>query len=158
MAGRWWNVYAKPIRDALVTVITARKTADALSVAEIKAGLHANVARFPANGIYILPPGKRRTVDLNEGVSAGVTEELVYPAVCVKRGMTEADQLDGLGELVGLIHDAIENKVTLDNQAGVVTAYVDDVTEPEPHGEGTAQYLAVQVVFIAVQIFRTGVA
>lgn len=153
MAQRWWVLFARVIRDKVKDLIVARKTADGITVGEVVAGIHRDVKRFAASGIYILPPAMVADPLLTDAS----VDRYRLSVECVLKEYTEAQHLDRLGELVSLIVDALEANPTLDGVAGTQLARVSEVRDPVvPIGlQGNVPFLTIQEVVVTVDVVRT---
>lgn len=108
MTKTFWEIYAKPIRDKIVELIQARAQGDDVQVGEILAGLGRGHHSFKDSGIYVLPPGYR-PLDGNENTPTQAHEtELTFPVLVRCEAFTHEDYLEKIGELSGLVVDAIE--------------------------------------------------
>lgn len=154
MPSKFWPTYNKAIRDAIITVINTRKGADAITVAEGPiAGLHRDPKRYAANGIYVMP-GSWTPEAPNKQSSFDVVGTFRYQVVCNVRAWLEATQMDKVGELSGLVVDAIDANRTLGGQLGVIHAYISSVGEPQPGLGGPDEFAVLQSVEITVEVSR----
>lgn len=150
MVATFYNSYLKLIRDKLKDVIAARKTTDGLTVAEIRAGVHGSFDRFAPTGVYVLGAGYDPKGD--RGGSSRSIESVFHFNVLVQvRNWKEADMLDKLGQLVGLIADAIEANPTLDGVGNTGQAWIESVAAPDVVEGGQ---FAFQVVTVGVDASR----
>jgi hypothetical protein len=161
VASRYWTVYGKPIRDKLVDLVQARVTADSVEVGEIMAGLGRARHSFQSSGIYVLPPGLR-PLNGQENTPTDANEtEMSFPVVCRCEDFTEADYLEQLGQLTGVVVDAIEATpffgVTSSGGAATVEqAYILEVERPViADADGESPAFAVQVVHVVCKVCRS---
>lgn len=130
MAQRYWDTYAKPIRDAIVALVKARYEADKpekLGDVEIMAGLGTGRHSFKACGIYVLTPGMRPWGQENTPTNANESV-FEFPVLVRCELLTEVDYLEVLGQLQSLVVDAVEADRLL--SATVEASWVASVERP----------------------------
>jgi hypothetical protein len=159
MAQRYWEVYAKPVRDRLVSLIKARADADGVSVGEILAGLGRGRHSFQASGIYVLPPAYR---PLGGTPTQTLESDLLFPVLVRCELFEEDDYLEVLGALCGLVVDAVEASqvFSVTSATGEVStvelAYIEEVERPQlTDADGEAPSDAAAVVHVACKLART---
>lgn len=142
------------IQDKIRDLVTARATADAVTIEEVLSGLHGDRKRYASTGVYVLLPRYKRT-HFNSQRELG---RHTFTVECNMRNLTEASQLTRLGQIVSVVVDAIDANPTL---AGVSSqaaeAWVDEVSDPKPGlGVTSLNSLCVrQTVPVNVNVART---
>ena len=162
MPGRWWDVYAKPMRDKIAALVKARAEADGVNVGEVVAGLTGRDRKYVASGIYVLPPSMR-PLGGNENTPTEAQEtEATFPIECRCEAFTEADYLELVGVLVGVVVDAIDANPTFGTvSASGEAATAEQVYVAEVHelqlipGEGDVPSQIDQVVDVRIKLVRT---
>lgn len=153
MAQKYWENHEKPIREKLIEIIVARAAADGITVAYNSKGIERvedGPNRFPPNGIFVLPPTWAPLVG-----GAQPTNEVegywVFPVQVWQRGADEHLIIEAVGDLAGVVMDAVLANPLLDAAGGATACLPAGIDAANVvQGGGTNPYLVTRVVRVRV--------
>ena len=147
---KFWQDVVLPIREKLIAILKAQASANNVEVGEIIAGIHGSPLRYQRTGIYVLVPSSPDPKLLTT-VSGQAT--LRFPIDCNLAAWTEAQHLDQLGEMEGVVVDALAANPTLAGLLGVSEAWVSLLGPIEVEfGGGPVPHVATQTHIVSVLV------
>lgn len=91
----------RAFQEKLRDIIKDRAQADGVEVAEVVIGMHRDIRRYAATGIYILSPRN----DLEPAQSSRDLDRWDVPVLCMAYAYTAEDQQTMVEDLVGVVVD-----------------------------------------------------
>lgn len=151
---KYWDDFEAVIRDKIKAVITTQAATNGVTVTAAEKRIEQMEdapRRFPANGILVLPPTWTPLVD-GPQPSNDIECDWVFPVQVYQRGFNEETLVTSIGQLAGVVMDAILNNPLLAGVAGTLAAYP-IVIDPANvvQGSGSNPHLVTRIVRVKVR-------